>query len=171
MMRFLLLCAALVAASCTQHQAGRCDFTHTAQIAFTSGESQDRVTVRSFGASCDKAVGVYEIIDAEGRPIWAWAAPLQRAFGDVFTEPEHMEAFLEEWTQPVITTTQQAPEFQLLAPGQTTLDEFTYADIRARDLPMLCHYSGTARQTCVFWEPIAGGAGHLYDRDVEESVE
>ena len=47
----------------------------------------------------------------------------------------------------------------------------TFCHNRARDLPMLCHFSGTARQTCVFWEPVAGGAGHLFDQDVEETVE
>lgn len=173
MMRTLLVAAlALIASSCTQQQAGRCDFTHTRQITF-SELGTDRVTVRSFGASCDKAIGIYEIIDGEGVPVWAWAAPLQRAFGEVFTagDPEHMQTFLEEWSQPVIARTSGAPEWPALVPGQTTLNELTYADIRARDLPMLCHFSGTARQTCVFWEPVGGGAGHLFDRDVEETVE
>lgn len=172
MMRLLVLGAfALLASACSQQQA-RCDFTHTREIAF-SGLGTDRVTVRSFGASCDKAIGVYEIIDGEGHPVWAWATPLQRAFGDVFTAeaPEHMQTFLEEWSQPVIARTTAAPEWSALVPGETTLDELTYADIRARDLPMLCHFSGTARQTCVFWEPVAGGAGHLFDRDVEETME
>ena len=173
MMRALLLGAlALIVSACSQQQAGRCDFTHTREIAF-SGLGADSVTVRSFGASCDKAIGVYEIVDGESKPVWAWASPLQRAFGDVFTaeDPEHMEAFLEEWSQPVIGRTSGAPDWAALVPGQTTLDELTYADIRARDLPMLCHFSGTARQTCVFWEPAAGGAGHLFDQDVEETVE
>lgn len=173
MIRLLALCALMIAAACSPNQAGRCDFTHAREIAFTGGASADRVIVRTFGASCDKAIGVYEIVDGEGAPIWAWATPLPRAFGDVFTAeaPEHVEAFLEEWSQPVIARTSAAPEHASLAPGQTTLDEFTYADIRARDLPMLCHFSGTATQTCVFWEPVAGGAGHLFERDVEETVE
>jgi hypothetical protein len=172
-MRFLVLSLLVFAGACTQPQAGRCDFSNTRQIAFTSAEAQDRIIVRSFGAACDKAIGVLEITDAEGRPIWAWASPLQRQFGDVFAadEPENMHAFLERWTQPVIATTQSTPEWRALVPGQTTLDEFTYSDIRARDLPMLCHFSGTARQTCVFWEPVAGGAGLLYERDVEENAE
>lgn len=172
-MRALLLGAlALIASVCSQQQAERCDFTHTRQITF-SELGTDRITVRSFGVSCDKAIGVYEIIDGEGVPVWAWATPLQRAFGDVFTadNPEHMQTFLEEWSQPAVSRTSAAPEWSALVPGQTTLDELTYADIRARDLPMLCHFSGTARQTCVFWEPVGGGAGHLFDRDVEETVE
>lgn len=171
-MRLLALGALLIASACSQ-QVERCDFSHTREIAFTGGAAADRVTTRTFGVSCDKAIGVYEIIDGEGHPIWAWATPLPRAFGDVFKadEPEHVETFLEEWSQPVISSTQTAPEWAMLDPGQTTLDELTYTDVRARALPMLCHFSGTARQTCVFWEPAAGGAGHLFDRDVEETVE
>jgi len=171
MRAFVVAALALLASACNQ-QSARCDFTHTREIAFSS-LGADRVTVRSFGESCDKAIGVYEIIDGEGTPVWAWASPLQRQFGDVFTaeDPEHMQAFLEHWSQPVIARTSGAPDWATLAPGQTTLDELTYADIRARDLPMLCHFSGTARQTCVFWEPAAGGAGHLFDQDVEETVE
>ncbi|MGE0830922.1 MAG: hypothetical protein AB7O04_16435 [Hyphomonadaceae bacterium] len=173
MMRTFLFFTLAFAAACAQPPAGRCDFTATRQIAFTSADAQDRITVRSFGASCDKAIGVYEIVDAEDRPIWAWATPLQRAFGDVFAadEPEQMRTFLQEWSQPTVMSTQAAPEWSALVPGQTTFDQLTYADIRARNLPMLCHFSGTARQTCVFWEPVAGGAGHLFDRDVEETAE
>ncbi|ANP47452.1 hypothetical protein [Candidatus Viadribacter manganicus] len=173
MIRFLFIGALAFAGACTQQQAGRCDFTHSREIAFSGGAEPDRVTVRTFGVACDKAIGLYEIADGEGHPIWAWASPLPRAFGDVFTadEPERVEAFLEEWSQPAVETTSSAPPFGELYPGQTTLDELTYADIQARDLPMLCHFSGTARQTCVFWEPAAGGAGHFFDRDVEETVE
>jgi hypothetical protein len=171
-MRPYIVALLALTAACTQ-RAERCDFTETRQIAFTSATVEDRVVVRSFGASCDKAIGVYEILDAEGRPIWAWASPLQRQFGDVFTadESEHMQTFLEQWSQPELARTSAAPQWPDLAPGQTSLDELTYADIRARDLPMLCHFSATARQACVFWEPAAGGAGLLYERDVEESGE
>lgn len=170
LIRILILAVLAFAGACAQ-RAERCDFVETRQVAFTSADAADRITVRSFGVSCDKAVGVYEITDAEDHPIWAWATPLPRAFGDVFTEPDQMRAFLEQWAEPAILTTQAAPEWNMLAPGQTTFDQFTYDDIRARNLPMLCHFSGTARQTCVFWEPVAGGAAHLFDRDVEETVE
>lgn len=171
-MRIVLLSLIALAGACSR-EPRPCNFMETRPIAFTSAEARDRIIVRSFGASCDKAIGVYEITDAEDHPVWAWASPLQRQFGDVFAanEPEHMQAFLELWAQPIIATTQTAPAWSALVPGQTTLDELTYSDIRARDLPMLCHFSGTARQTCVFWEPVAGGAGLLYERDVEESLE
>lgn len=171
----LLLCiaAALALSACVDRGQSRCSLAHTQAIAFTSIAATDAITVRTFGGACDKTVGLYEIRDAEGRPLWSWSAPLQREFGDVFAsdEPDEMRAFLEQWAQPQIETTATAPEWPQLAPGQTTLDQLTYADVRARSLPMLCHFSGTARQICVFWEPVAGAAGHFYDREVEESVE
>jgi hypothetical protein len=166
-MRFAL--AALCAAAACSAPAPRCDLTVTRDLAFTDAQALDSVTARAIGPSCDRAVGLYDVRSADGHPIWAWTSPLQRAFGDVFpaTEHETMTDFLERWAQPTLTTTQQAPDWPLLAPGQTTLDRLTYDDIRARDLPMLCHASGTARETCVFWEPAAGGAGHLLDRDAQ----
>jgi hypothetical protein len=169
-MRVLLICLAALASACAQRPE-RCDFTVSREIAFTGAEASDRIVVRSFGASCDKAIGVYEIVDADERPIYAWAQTLPRAFGDTISvgDAEAFQAFLERWATPEITATQAAPEWTALSAGQTTLDQLTYSDIRARDLPMLCHFSGTARQACVFWEPAAGGAGHLFDRDTEES--
>ena len=154
----------------TEH-AG-CDAVSTREIAFTGGASADIVTVRSFGKVCRDAIGLFTVTTADGAPVWAWSAPLHRVFGETFVENEReaMAAFLDRWTEPQISTTTHAPEFELLAPGQTTLDALTYEDVRARDLPMLCHYAGTARQACVFWEPAAGGAGHLLDRDIDEGT-
>lgn len=164
----MALCAA---AACTA-PAARCDFSVTRDLAFTSAEAHDSVTVSTIGPSCDKAIGLYELRTEDGRPIWAWTAPLPRAFGDVFpaAEPEAMRDFLDRWVRPTLSTTRHAPDWPLLAPGQTTLDRLTYDDIRGRDLPMLCHASGEARETCVFWEPAAGGAGHFFDRDAEDAA-
>ncbi len=167
-MTFLALAGAYACAP----RAQRCDLSHSREIAFT-GSGGDTLTVRAIGPSCDKAVGLYVVRDAEERPIWSWSAPMSHAFVEVFAadEPEAMESFLARWADPVLTTTQSAPEWSALARDQTTLDQLTYEDIRARDLPMLCHFSGTARQVCAFWEPAAGGAGLYYERDVEENEE
>lgn len=174
-MRVLVLALALCAlAACTQEQTARgaCDFAVTRDINFTNAAEADTLTVRSFGATCPNAIGVYTIVAADGGPVWAWASPLARGFGHDFVaaENEAMHAFLERWSQPEVSVTSQAPDWALLAPGQTTLDQLTYEDIRTRDLPMLCHFVGTARQACVFWEPVAGGAGHFLDRDIDEQV-
>jgi len=169
-MRVLVLGAMLALAACSQAPA-RCDFEVTHEIAFTAADAEDTVLVQSIGPTCDKTIGLYVVRAADGYPIWSWSAPLSHRFGDVFgpEDTEHMEAFLNSWAQPRLATTQSAPAWDALAPAQTSLDRLTYEDIRARNLPMLCHFSGTARETCVFWEPAAGGAGHLLDRDVEET--
>jgi hypothetical protein len=155
--------------SCTPPQEATCAVTATREITFTQADAADTVTTRSFGESCAHAIGLFTIAASDGAPVWAWAAPLARQFGDDFAaDSESMRAFLERWGDPEIATTGAAPEWAQLAPGQTTLDQLTYSDIRARNLPMLCHYSGTARQVCVFWEPAAASAGLFLERDVEE---
>lgn len=168
----LLICAMLLALSaCAPQAATNCNLQATHEFSFGNAETVDTITAQSIGASCDKAIGLYVVRDAEGFAIWSWSAPLRHAFGDVFApeDIEHTQQFLDRWVQPVLETTQAAPAWGDLSAGQTTLDQLTYDDIRARDLPMLCHFSGTARQTCVFWEPAAGGAGHMLDRAVEET--
>lgn len=139
----------------------------THAINFSAAE--ESVITRSIGVSCNKAVGVLTILDAKDRPIWSWSAPLESAYGDIFPpdDREAMRDFIERWAEPRVGNTSATPEWALLAPGQSTLDHATYEDIRARNLPLLCHSSGSARETCVFWEPTAGFAGHFYDRDVE----
>ncbi|PZO51730.1 MAG: hypothetical protein DCF16_10705 [Alphaproteobacteria bacterium] len=168
-MRFLLIALALAAAAACTPRAGTCDVNVEREVAFTDAASH--VRAETIGPNCHQAVALYTIRSGEGDVLWSWTAPLQRAFGDVFAaDPdEHLQTFLDRWATPDIATTQSAPEWANLFPGQTTLDQLTYDDIRARDLPMLCHYSGTSRQTCVFWEPIAGGAGQLYDREAVET--
>lgn len=167
-MKRALLAMLLALAGCSG--GARCDLSLTRDLSFSAAEARDSITIRVFGPSCDKAVGMYEIRAEDGYPIWAWAAPLSHAFGNVFParEPDAMRDFMQRWAQPTVATTQMAPVFSALEPGQTTLDQLTYDDIRARNLPMLCHASGTGRETCIFWEPAAGGAGHFFDRAVEE---
>ena len=172
--RFVVLCIIAALAACEQRAAtAQCDISVTRDLALSGTDAHETITARAIGPSCDKAVGLYAIHDAEGHPAWAWAAPLPRAFGDAFVEADEdvMRDFLTEWARPRVSTTQSAPEWDALTPGQTTLDRLTYDDIRGRNLPMLCHSSGTGRELCVFWEPAAGGAGHYFDRDVEETSE
>jgi hypothetical protein len=168
--RAVIACFVVALAACAPRQGAGCDVIVTQDLALSSSESQETVTARAIGPSCDKAVGLYAIHDAEGHPAWAWAAPLPRAFGDAFVDAdeEAMREFLTRWARPNVSTTQAAPEWEALTAGQTTLDRLTYDDIRARNLPLLCHASGTGRELCVFWEPAAGGAGHYFERNVEE---
>lgn len=173
MMRALILGATIALAACGRGAPARCDLEVARELAFTAPEAQDTLVAQTIGPSCDKVVALYVVRTAEGYPVWSWSAPLSHRFGDVFAEgdAEHMQNFLNSWAQPELSTTQAAPAWDVLTHGQTGLDRLTYDDVRARNLPMLCHFSATARQTCVFWEPAAGGAGHLFDRDVEENRE
>lgn len=167
--KVLLFVLVLCVAACAP-QRERCDVTVTNTVAFSAPDARDLVTVRATGPSCDKAIAVYAVRDAEGNPIWAWAVSLKQGFGDVTdANGAHLPEFLERWAKPTITRTGTAPDFSRLAEGQTTLDRLTYQDIRARDLPMLCHFSGTAKEICIFWEPVAGAAGLLLERNYEET--
>lgn len=169
MIRRLLIALACVAASaCAPRQAADCTLSFDREIAFTAPDATEIVTARSLGTSCEKTVGLYTITSADGHPLWSWTAPMSQAFGETFVgaEQEAMRAFLERWSQPRIERTSAAPAWPLPENADTTLDRLTYEDIRARDLPMLCHLSGTGVEVCVFWEPAAAGAGHFLDRDV-----
>ncbi|HVV31633.1 MAG TPA: hypothetical protein VHC73_00290 [Vitreimonas sp.] len=164
----LFAVAVLVAARAPQSE--RCNVIATNTVAFSAPDARDVVTVRATGPSCDKAVGLYTIRDAEGNPIWAWAISLKQGFGDVAdAKGAQLPAFLSRWAKPTISRTGTIPDFARLAEGQTTLDRLTYQDIRARNLPMLCHFSGTAKELCIFWEPAAGAAGLLLERNYEET--
>jgi len=169
-MRRFVFAAALLAASCAAPAPEGCEVTVTREIAFSAPGAADEISARSIGANCEQAVGLITVTLADGHAAWAYAVPLARAFGEGFAEPEReaMRAFLERWSEVQLATTADAPAFAQLTPGQTTLDRLTYDDIRARNLPMLCHYSGTGRELCVFWEPGAGGAGHYLDREIGE---
>jgi hypothetical protein len=166
----LIVALVLLAGACAPQAREKCDVTESNVVAFSAPDARDVVTVHATGPSCDKAIGVYAIRDEEGRPIWAWAGSLKQGFGDAIdSKGEHLSEFLTRWAKPTITRTGTAPVFARLAEGQTTLDRLTYQDIRARNLPMLCHFSGTAKEVCIFWEPVAGAAGLLLERNYEES--
>ncbi len=171
-MRIALLLLPLALLACGQERIAGCELTATREISFSSIETDDVITARSFGQACRDAIGLITVTTADGAPAWAWTAPLHRAFGDGFIEgePETMQAFLERWIETDLSSTSAAPEWSQLQEGRTTLDALTYEDVRARDLPMLCHFAGTARQACVFWEPAAGGAGHFFDREITEGT-
>lgn len=163
----LAVTLALLGACAPAPREERCDLLAESQIAFTAPDASDRVTVRTFAPSCGEAIALYAVTTADGEAIWAWSAIVQRTFGEALrgADADEMGAFLQRWSAARVERTSAAPAWPLGGETSTTLDRATYEDIRARDLPMLCHLSSVARETCVFWEPAAGGAGHFYDRD------
>jgi len=167
--RLALFAAALGIWACAP-RAVVCDLSVSRTIAFSAPDARDVVTASATGPGCDKAVGVYVIRDSDANAVWAWAIPLKQGFGEISdAKGAGLEEFLERWAQPRLARTGAAPDWSRLSPGQTTLDRLTYQDIRARNLPMLCHFSGTAKELCIFWEPAAGAAGLLLERNYEET--
>lgn len=175
-MRLLALALLVSLAACAPREAvntNACDVTHTREIMFAGAEEQETVIARAFGATCGTTIALYAVYDSSGEPLWSWTAPTARAFGEDFRAASHeqLEAFVERWSQPHIATTAEAPPWRALEPRQTTLEQATFDDLRARELPMLCHLTGVARESCVFWEPAAGGAGLLYERPAAAAEE
>jgi hypothetical protein len=164
-----LLCAALAAACAPPQAPDACDLVIEYPISFSAPGAEDRIVARSFGASCEHAVLLYAILAEDGRPAWVWAAPAPRAFGDSFaeTDSDYMTAFLERWAAPRLERTAQTPAWPLPEGAATTLDQATYEDLRARDLPMLCHLTSVGMESCVFWEPAAGAADLYYERPAQ----
>jgi hypothetical protein len=165
-MKQALIALLLVLAACTPRPAAQCDVSATRNVSFTTPQAHDTVTTRAIGPNCAEAVALYTVREADGHLVWTWAGPLRQLYGDGATH-EATDAFLQQWALASVVTTNTAPTWARLAPGQTTLDRLTYEDIRARNLPMLCHLSGTAREVCAFWEPAAGVAGLYLERNVE----
>jgi len=174
---FLVLAAGL--ASCAPSPRA-CSASAETFVAFGSQTPTDRVAARIEGPTCGAAIGVIEIRSADGAPLWAWAAPLHPTFGDYFgpaakPKPADAAAFATRWVQLGLARTDAAPPWPDSAPGplgdaHTSLDRPTYEDLRARALPMACHLTGVARETCIVYEPAAAAAFALIERDVAEAA-
>ena len=149
----------------------RCELVAEARVDLTAPGAADRVTARSFGPTCEEAILLYAVTTADGEAIWAWSGVAQRAFGEAMRggNTDTMQSFLDRWVSAQVERASAAPPWPLIGDAAVTLERATYEDIRARDLPVLCHLSGVARETCVFWEPAAGGAGHFYERDAQDA--
>ena len=55
---------------------------------------------------------------------------------------------------------------EALGAAHTAFEREIYEDVRARALPMACHLSGVARETCIVYEPAAAAAMAFLERDV-----
>ena len=175
-LKLAAIAAAIVLAACAPAEdaatAQICDIEITAPVSFSHAEEADAISARAIGPRCDRAVALFTIHSAEGDPIWAWASPMPRAFGSQFHQADDamLREFLTRWAAPAPGTTASAPEWPEAAPDlpgglATTLQRAVYEDIRARDLPMLCHLTSVGRETCLYWEPAAALAEPLFVRD------
>lgn len=168
---FLLTLIALAACGPNAQTPQRCDLLAEARIDLTAPGAADRVTARSFGPTCEEAILLYAVTTADGEAIWAWSGVAQRAFGEAMRggNADTMQSFLDRWVSVQVERASAAPPWPPNGDANVTLERVTYEDIRARGLPMLCYLSGVARETCVFWEPAAGGAGPFYERDAHDA--
>lgn len=162
-MKRLLVIVLLAIAGCAPREAERCDVTITHELAFSA--AHDEVTAQLLGPTCGEAVALYSVRQEDGHLIWAWAGSAAQ-----LDDGADADAFLQRWASASVATTQTAPPFDRLAQGQTTLDRLTYEDLRARNLPMLCHLAGAGKEVCAFWEPAAGAAGLYFERNIEENA-
>jgi len=171
MKRITIALLALALSACAERRNEvTCDLSVESKLAFTEAGAEDSVSARLLGPGCDKAVALYVVSTADGHPIWSWSAPTAQAFELSFKDEEEAAAFLARWAQPNLMRAGALPEWPRRGAAPTGLhpgvDRTTYEDIRARDLPVLCHLSAVGRESCVFWEPAAAAAGLLLVRDV-----
>jgi hypothetical protein len=162
-------------ASCARDAAApSCAASAESALAFAG---EDTVSVRIEGPRCDAAIGVLTVRTAGGAPLWAWAAPLHPTFGDYFAPgartatAEEVQAFATRWAGLAASSTAEAPPWPDGAPAplgaaHTAFEREIYEDVRARALPMACHLSGVARETCIVYEPAAAAAMAFLERDV-----
>ncbi|MBI1251071.1 MAG: hypothetical protein GC189_06345 [Alphaproteobacteria bacterium] len=184
-MRLSLVLTALMAlAACAQPSPApdaanaNCDHVASSEIAFTSTAVTDTVVAHTLGPACAHAVGVLIIRAPDGAAIWSWSAPLYPTFGGLFAPvagadvpAETIADFTRRWTQLAVSTTSDAPPWPEadetpLGGARPGLERAVYEDVRARDLPMTCHLSGVALETCVYWESAAAAAIRLVERPV-----
>jgi hypothetical protein len=167
------LILALIAGCAPESARDACALSASTPARFSSADGDDLVVARALGPNCAQSVALFIVQDVEGEPVWTWTAPLARTFGEHFraAPPAELKAFIDAWSVAHVARTSEAPAWTdaaFLPDGVLAahLDQETYQDVRARDLPMLCHLTGVARQTCIFYEPVAAHAGAMFERDM-----
>ncbi len=162
-----------------------CDMVEAHRVAFSTAATADQtagdtIEARSFGPDCANAVVSLVVRAGDGAPLYAFAAPGAWTFpetvlaaADPEAEAQAMRALLRRWARTAVATTADEPrwasiasgpapappaEEALQAPWSTTFDAATFADIRARALPMACFETSPDSAQCVYWEPAAAQA-------------
>lgn len=170
MMRALLLVSSVVGLSACGALDTPCNFSETGSISFTSIAVRDRVVATSEGSSCAKATVQLRIGDAEGGTIFETASPVaDHLDGVVLTIDEQtVRGLLAAWTAQSVTYTALAPPWeQLDADANVALSRDEYEAVRAQQLRMVCPTVARGRVSCVYWDPSAERAVHLFDRGID----
>jgi hypothetical protein len=145
-------------------------FSTAATSTATAG---DTVETRSFGPNCGAAVLALVVRAANQAPIYAFAAPASSVFPDAPGDAESLARLLRRWGDLAVATTADPPAWATVAgdarapalppadlqpPWSSPFDATTFADIRARALPMACYQTSPDSAECLYWEPAAGQA-------------
>lgn len=177
MRRLIMGLAALLIGACSQAPqsastaSAGCARSATRDVAWSNANASDVVTARSEGPTCAQAVVTFVMRNAQGDPLWAFAAthhdmtaggpyPLDGA-PDV-TEAQ-MDQFLTNWANVTQMRSTELPEWRegaaTLTESATTFsydtpfDREVYETMRSRDLPMVCFAVGAETSRCLIIDP------------------
>lgn len=175
MTRVLFLVFALTLAACARppgQGASACAHTHVNEIAWTNSETPDVITTSAEGPSCDQAVVLFVIRNADGDPLWTHASTyydMTTGGGPIEGAPPATDADIErflagwadvdisrsnelpEWREGVATLTESAETFAY----DTPYERETYEMLRARELPTLCFAGGAEAAHCLVIDPLS----------------
>ena len=165
-----------------------CGLVQSHAVAFSGASTSDvtagdTVEARSFGPDCARAVVALTVRAADGTALWTFAAPARAVFPetaagaiDPTAATQAMDTLLRRWARVSVSTTADQPRWAPMSAGpggaspelpeagpptgpwSTPFDEATYADIRARGLPMACFETSPDSAQCIYWEAAAGEA-------------
>jgi hypothetical protein len=169
MMRAALLALAFAGLGACGALDTPCNFSETGSISLTSIAERDTVVASSEGASCARATLRLQIRSAGGRTVFETSSPAAQQLGGVVLSINEtsVRGFLAGWAAQSVTYTALAPPWeQLDADANVALSRDEYEAVRARQLRMVCPTIARDRVSCVYWDPDAERAVHLFDRRV-----
>lgn len=173
-MRTLALAlAALTLSACGDPaETAGCARSATHEMTWSDAAAPDVITTRADGPSCTNAVVTFVARNADGVPLWAFAATyyditagglppenapaVSDAQMDEFLAgwanvTESRSSDLPEWRAGVATLTESATTFAY----DTPFDRETYEMLRARNLPIICYAAGSETSQCLIMDPLS----------------
>ncbi len=141
------------------------------EINWSNPGAPDVVTARAEGPSCVQAIVTLSIRNAQGDPLWAFAAThfaMQAGDGALpeaapAVSDEVMDAFLANWANITIQKSTALPQWREGEPRltgetfsyHTGFDREAYEMLRTRDLPMACYAGGVETVACLVIDPFS----------------
>lgn len=147
-----------------------CARSATRQVVWSSPGAPDTITARAEGPTCQQAVVLFVVRNAQGDPLWSFAS----TYYDMTTggvAPENAPAvsgaeadrFLHGWANVTVQRSSQLPEWRAGAasPGvgdrpltySSPFPRETYEALRRRDLRMICYAAAVTATQCLVVDP------------------